>query len=204
MASHPVSDSTFVVRVLLTYLDVCLIVLGMAIDYSLMLRELLAKHSDLATQRNALDVEMTKLTQLIKAAFNMLTPKEQKKAEEADFDKFLETHALGLSQAVRMAFSANQDQWLTPPQIRDYLSAVGFDFGNYIANPLASIGTTLKRMPSFELETKTLENGQTAYRLKTYMANALAARLIKAARASDIVPPATDDKWRKAVERGRK
>ncbi len=136
----------------------------MAIDYSLMLRELLAKHSDLAAQRNELDVEMTKLTQLIKAAFNMLTPEQQQKAEQADFDKFLETHALGLSRAVKMAFSANKDEWLTPPQIRDYLLGIGFDFGKYVANPLASIGTTLKRMPPFEVETKTLENGQIAYR----------------------------------------
>ena len=57
---------------------------------------------------------------------------------------------------------------MTPPQIRDYLNAAGFDFGKYIANPLTSIGTTLKRMLPFEVETKTLDNGQAAYRLRNF------------------------------------
>jgi hypothetical protein len=140
----------------------------MAIQYPSMLRELLEKHSDLAAQRNRIDVEMTKLTQLIRAAFNMLTPEEKAQAEAADFEKFLESYSLGLTSAVKMAFEAHKDEWLTPPEIRDYLNKIGFDFKKYIANPLTSIGTTLKRMGDFEIETKTMGSGQIAYRLKTF------------------------------------
>jgi hypothetical protein len=166
--SHPFLNCTFVVIIGLTDLHMCGSFLGMAIDYSIMLRELLEKHSDLAAQRNKIDVETTKLTQLIKATFNMLTREQQEKAESADFEKFLESHSLGLSRAIRMAFEANKDEWMSPPQIRDYLNEVGFDFTKYVANPLTAIGTTLKRLIGFEVETKTLDNGQAVYRLRNF------------------------------------
>ena len=60
-----------------------------------------------------------------------------------------------------------EKNWLTPVQIRDALKRMGFPFENYKANPLASIHTTLKRMVPAEMETKTLADGQTVYRLKS-------------------------------------
>jgi hypothetical protein len=58
-------------------------------------------------------------------------------------------------------------EWFTPVEIRDALKRMGFPFENYKANPLASIHTTLKRMVPAEMEVKTLEDGQKAYRLKS-------------------------------------
>lgn len=139
----------------------------MVIDYPIMLRDLFKQYTELLEHRNKIDVDLTKLTQVIHATFNMLTPEQQEKAEATDFQEFLESHALGLSEAIRMALFANTGKWMTPPEIRDYLNGIGFDFGQYIANPLTSIGTTLKRM-SEELETKTLDGGQIAYRRKVY------------------------------------
>jgi hypothetical protein len=66
---------------------------------------------------------------------------------------------------VRGAFGSGKE-WLTPIQVRDYLSSIGCNFEKYKANPLASIHTTLRRMVPNEMECKIVD-GQKLYRLKT-------------------------------------
>jgi hypothetical protein len=96
----------------------------------------------------------------------MLTPAQQRKAQKVI--ERIEGPKGGLKQGVVMALRASSNDWLTPPQIRDYLKNIGFDFGTSGSGGLASIGTTLKRMVPEEVEAKTVNGGQMAYKLRGY------------------------------------
>lgn len=139
----------------------------MAIDYEKMLSELVQQHSDLVRQRDTIEVELARLTQLLQSTYNMLTPAQQTKLS-AEIKK-IDTRPPGLKQGVLMALKARKNEWLTPPQVRDYLESIGFDFGADSARGLTSVGNTLRRMVPDELETHTLENGQTAYRIVAWI-----------------------------------
>src|SRR2546430_1076181 len=124
------------------------------INYSEMLGELVQRHVQLAKERDRCEIELSKLAQLIRAALNML-PDDKRAAAEHVLGTM--EPPLGLRQAVRMAFKARPKEWLTPTEVRDYLTQIGFDFSSYTANPVASITTTIKRMVPDELFT-TFEN----------------------------------------------
>ena len=84
----------------------------------------------------------------------------------------------GLQDAIKLVFSEHQGEWLTASNVRDCLTQMGFDLRHYQANPLASIGTTLKRMAPAYLESKTSESGPTLYKRPAIMQNAVAARVL--------------------------
>src|ERR1022692_3388662 len=138
----------------------------MAIDYYQIFVELGDRHTELTKQQKIVEVELAKLTETIQSIFKMLTPAQQRKAQKVI--ERIEGPKGGLKQGVVMALRASTNDWLTPPQIRDYLKNIGFDFGASGSGGLASIGTTLKRMVPEEVEAKAVTGGQMAYRLRGY------------------------------------
>jgi hypothetical protein len=135
----------------------------MAIDYEKMFSELVQRHSDLVQQRDKIEVELARLTQLLQSTYHMLSPAQQVKLN-AEIDR-IDTRPPGLKQGVLMALKSKGREWSTPPEIRDYLESIGVDFGTDTARGLTSVGNTLRRMPPHDLETRTMANGQIAYRL---------------------------------------
>jgi len=135
----------------------------MAIDYGKMFHELLAQNNDLVKKRDDLEIEIGRLQQLIVATFNLL-PIDQK-AEVAGLIEKIERESLGLKDAVRILLNAEKDRWFTPPELRDRIKEIGLplDLGS---NPLAVIGTTLKRLVPEDADAKTMDNGQIAYRAR--------------------------------------
>jgi hypothetical protein len=138
----------------------------MTIDYYKIFVELDERRTELTKQQKMVEVELAKLTETIQPIFKMLTPAQQRKAQKVI--ERIEGPKGGLKQGVVMALRASTNDWLTPPQIRDYLKNIGFDFGASGSRGLASIGTTLKRMVPEEVETKAVSGGQMAYRLRGY------------------------------------
>lgn len=157
-----------------------------------MLLDLMEERQKWAGKRDEAIREISRLSELVRATMNMIPP-EQLARYEPIFER-IEQRPLGLSVAVRACFAAAaapaklvelakrmkqsdkaesadamspEKLWLTPVEIRDRLKGMGFPFGNYKANPLASIHTTLKRMVPGEMEVKTLKGGQKVYRLKS-------------------------------------
>jgi hypothetical protein len=128
--------------------------------------DLAGRHSDLVKQQKGIEIELAKLTQMIQSTFNMLTPVQQRKAGKAIGR--IQGPKGGLKEGVRMALKAKSSEWLTPPEIRDYLVSVGFNFGGSSAGGLSSIATTLKRMMPEEVEARTQSSGQIGYRLRGY------------------------------------
>jgi len=132
-----------------------------SIDYYSMFSELVTRHNQLAQQRNEIDREVTKLKQLILATFPLL-PADKQALFQAEIEE-MEEQTGGLLNAIKLVFSAHKGEWLTPTQVRDCLAAMGFNLTQYRANPLASIGTTLRRMVPSQLDSKTSQDGQVVY-----------------------------------------
>lgn len=63
--------------------------------------------------------------------------------------------SLGLSDAIRVIFAAAPGTLMTPPEVRNRLSDLGYDLSQF-ENPLASIHTALRRMG----ETGELKKGE--------------------------------------------
>lgn len=132
-----------------------------SIDYYSKFSALVTRHTELAQRRIELDREVTKLKQLILATFPLL-PEDKQALFQAEIEE-MEEQSGGLLNAIKLVFSAHQGEWLTATQVRDYLASMGFNLTQYRANPLASIGTTLRRMVPSQLESKTLGEGQVVY-----------------------------------------
>jgi hypothetical protein len=120
------------------------------LDYHAMFTDLVKRCNELLQRRNEIDGEVTKLKQLILATFPLL-PDDKQAVYQAEIEQ-LEEESGGLLNAIKLVFSAHKGEWLTPSHVRDYLREMGFDLTQYRANPLASIGTTLKRMVPDHLE----------------------------------------------------
>lgn len=136
----------------------------MVLDYYQAFIEAAKRHSDLVDRRHELEIEIAKLEEFLQVTFNMLSPEHRRQLDKEI--EAMEIRNTGLKNAVLMALKARSDEWLTPPEIRDYLKKMSFDFSDYSADPLPSIATTLKRMIPDLVETAK-RNGQMAYRLKT-------------------------------------
>ena len=133
------------------------------IDYLQMFHELLSRRAQLVKQRDETEVEIVKVKQLIGAIFPLL-PEAKQKSYQATMES-IEAEGNGLQDAIRLVFSVHRGEWLSVSAVRDYLIEMGFDFRHYQANPLASIGTTLKRMvPSYLESSTTAASGTTLYR----------------------------------------
>lgn len=136
-------------------------------DYEKVLGEAMAKIAELATTRDAIDIELAKLRQFIFATLNML-PDEKRKFYERTFaesQKFVESRYASLTEAIKKVLQEFPNQYHTASQVRDRLVNQGFDFTYYTSNPLASVYTTLKRMKAEEVETSEIE-GVAAFRWK--------------------------------------
>ena len=133
-----------------------------SIDYYVLFSELVTQHNQLTHRRDEIDREVTKLKQLILATFPLL-PEDKQSLFQAEIEE-MEEQTGGLLNAVKLVFSAHKGEWLSPTQVRDLLTAMGFNLTQYRANPLASIGTTLRRMVPSQLESMTSGDGQVMYR----------------------------------------
>jgi len=136
------------------------------IDYYKIFSDLAARHSQLLTQQKGIEVELAKLTQTLQTIFNMLTPAQQRRARKPIGR--IQGPKGGLKEGIQMALKAKSNEWLTPPQIRDYLESIGFDFGGSSTSGLSAIATTLKRMVPKEVEMRTMPSGQIGYRVRGY------------------------------------
>jgi len=132
------------------------------INYYAMFAAMVKRHNELAQQRNALDIEVAKLKQLIAATFPLI-PEEKQQLFQAQIDA-MEEQSASLLKAVKLVFNKYKEEWITPVQVRDHLTAIGFDLTQYKANPLASIATTLRRMVPSDLESRRSADGQVLYR----------------------------------------
>jgi hypothetical protein len=136
------------------------------IDYYKMFGDLIMRCSDLVQQRDQLEMELAKLRQLIIATFPLL-PESKQKLYQSEIDAMDKESGLGLLEAIKLVFSMHKGDWLTVSKVRDYLEEMGFDFRHYRTNPLASIGTTLKRMVPTTLESRDSGSGTLYQRRKT-------------------------------------
>lgn len=134
--------------------------------------DLVQSYSDLVARQQELDIELAKLTPVINVTYNALSNAEKAKVA-SPIARVKWRNKDGLKGAVLMALNAKIGDWLTPPDVRNYLETVGFTFGTSSGRGLASIATTLKRMVPSEVETKTLESGQPGYRIRQYDAEVI-------------------------------
>jgi hypothetical protein len=118
----------------------------MPIDYWKMFADLMERRAKLIRQRDDAEVELAKIKQLIVSVFALLREDQQKANQQAIDD--MEAESAGLQDAIKLVFSTHAGEWLTVSDVRDHLNDIGFDFRQYKANPMASIGTTLKRIAS--------------------------------------------------------
>jgi hypothetical protein len=134
-------------------------------DYKSILDGALAKLTVAMRQKSEAEVEISKLRHFIHATMDMLSDEERAffrvELEQFDFDE--EKRSIGLKQAITRILVAQPKEWFTVTQVRDRLLESGFDFRHYIANPLSSVSTTLKRMKPEMVETTTIDH-VTAYR----------------------------------------
>jgi uncharacterized protein (UPF0335 family) len=152
------------------------------IDYLKIFIDLCKRRGLLTGQRDEIDVELARITPLIIAMFPLIPEDQQKQYQESIAD--LEAESGGLQDAVKLVFSEHKGEWLSVSKVRDYLIEMGLDFKRYQANPLASIGTTLKRMVPKYLESTTSGSG-TLYSRRLTLADRIAeAETVLAAHAA--------------------
>ena len=132
------------------------------IDYWKMFVDLMERRAKLIRQRDEAEIELAKMKQLIVSVFALLPEDRQKPNQQAIDD--MEAESAGLQDAIKLVFSAHAGEFLTVSDVRDHLNDIGFDFRQYKANPLASIGTTLKRMADTGYIATSNGNSGTLYR----------------------------------------
>ena len=137
----------------------------MPIDYWKMFAELMERRAKLVRQRDEAEVELAKMKQLIVSVFALLREDQQKANQQAIDD--MEAESAGLQDAIKLVFSTHAGELLTASDVRDHLNDIGFDFRQYKANPMASIGTTLKRIASTGYVEATSSGSGTLYRRET-------------------------------------
>ena len=146
------------------------------IDYVQMFTELLRRRGELTKQRDAAEVELVKVEQLIGAIYRLLPEAKQKSYQETMAS--IESDSIGLQDAIRLVFSGHKGEWLSGSDVRDYLIDMEFDFRHYQANPLAAIGTTLRRMvPSYLESSGTGTLGPTRYRRRTTLGERIGEKI---------------------------
>ncbi|HEY6467985.1 MAG TPA: hypothetical protein VIY69_18440 [Candidatus Acidoferrales bacterium] len=135
------------------------------VDYRAILHNAVVKLSQTLSKRNELEAEAAKLKQFIHATLNMVSDDERASflSQLNEIYKANDAKINSLAEAIRRVLQASPEKWFTVAQMRDRISASGFDLSNYTASPLASISTTLKRMHPKEVMTTEIE-GVTAYR----------------------------------------
>jgi hypothetical protein len=132
------------------------------IDYWKMFADLMERRSQLTRRRDEAEIELARMKPLIMSVFPLLSEDQQEANQQAIDD--MEAESAGLQDAIKLVFSANKGEWLTVGNVRGHLAQTGFDFRRYKANPLASIGTTMRRMVATGyLESKVEDGGVTLH-----------------------------------------
>jgi hypothetical protein len=130
------------------------------------LNDAIGKMTALAAHRDAVEVELMKLREMVHATANMLSDEKQKKQYLeilSDAVQYGGIRDASLSDAVRKVLQEARGKLLTVTDVRDRLRTRGFDFAGYSSNPLASISTTLRRFKPSQVAATTVE-GVAAYR----------------------------------------
>src|SRR6267378_4023309 len=136
-------------------------------DYKEVLNDTLRKMVAVREETERLDIEAAKLRQFFFATLNMLPEDERGMFMEIfrEAAEGLNVREGSLKDAIVAILREATPKYLTVADVRDRLNKRGFDFSTYMANPLASVSTTLKRMKPEEVESTSIE-GVTAYRAK--------------------------------------
>jgi hypothetical protein len=138
------------------------------LDYQEQLEAIFKRLVEIVRQKSDLDAEATKLTQLLHATANML-PDDERNVIVGKWAALMQAQMhreTTLIDSIRKVLREAGRERLTVAQIRDKLMASGFDFSEYMSNPLASISTTLLRLKEKrEVDSKTVE-GVATYRLR--------------------------------------
>jgi hypothetical protein len=119
----------------------------MATDYDKLVRETLGRIQQIHDEREGMETELVQLEHLVLAASKFVGPLcfqvvKNRLDNLRDRDSI---RKVGLSEAVEIVLR-NANDPITVSEIRDRLMKGGFDFSEYMSNPLASISTTLKRL----------------------------------------------------------
>jgi hypothetical protein len=145
-------------------------------NYKEILEHTLSRISEIIRQKSDLDAEAARLSQLLFATINMVSDEDRIPVLQKWYDLFQKqfSRESTLIDAIRKVLRDASRQWLTVKETRDRLIASGFDFSEYMSNPLASVSSTLVRLKEKkEVEANTVE-GVTAYRLKHTRSSRLA------------------------------
>ena len=134
-------------------------------DYKEILNQAIARYGVLLLHRAEISVQMARQLEFITATMNMLSEEESRefKARMAEAIKKGEAKDASLTQSIREVLQKACGKFLTVSQVRDQLVNSGFDFSDYMSNPLASVSTTLRRMKPEEVETAEIR-GVAAFR----------------------------------------
>jgi hypothetical protein len=134
-------------------------------NYKEQLDAIIRRISAIVREKSDLEAEAVKLKQLVHATANMLPDKERDEVL-TKWGTILQVevnHETSLTEAIRRVLQRHNEQWLTTAKVRDLLVSSGFDFSGYVSNPLASVSTTLRRLPPQEVEAAEID-GVAAYR----------------------------------------
>jgi len=153
----------------------------MTLDYFQLFASLVSRLTELQKQKTDISIEFDKVKQLLISTFPLLPEDKQKIYEEEIAE--MEANSAGLLDAVKLVFSKNKGKWLSAPQVRDLLIENGFDLKQYRANPLASIGTTLRRLTPEYLESDTIDDTKVYQRRITLLDQLASESYAAAARA---------------------
>ena len=85
--------------------------------------KLLQEYSDLRAEQRAVDEKLARLTPMIQTTYNALDPLQRAAVASPIAQVEWKMEGLGMRQAVLMALDANAGDWLTPPEVRDYMEA---------------------------------------------------------------------------------
>jgi len=111
--------------------------------YRKQIRHALAELLEWGKRKREAEQRMAKLRTLITANANMLPDQER----EQLIGQAVESSASGITDSIRSVFRLAYPKGLTPVQVRDKLSAIGFDLTSQ-SNPMASIHSVIRRLLS--------------------------------------------------------
>ncbi len=119
-------------------------------EYTRILENSVATLDQLEREKDRVELELSKIRQFIQATLAMFdrSPSGRLGARlaqmEADLER--ESSSYGLSEAIRETLKAASPRFFSVANMRDALMKGGFDFSSYTSNPLAAVGTTLRRL----------------------------------------------------------
>jgi len=157
-------------------------------EYTRIFREQMNKWHELKDQRDAINEQMRGVSQMARAALNMV-PNEDRIKLATSFWEVMKSQE-GLTEAIRNILFANRGQWTTAVQVKELLDKSGFDFSGYTSNPLSSIHSVLKRFKKEEVKSVRLMSGSHGYQLTKRAAKERAGM----ASALQVLPEQTPDK----------